>query len=197
MPKYLKNFYQDSKMIEVLKTKDLVKGSHFKGYTFYKITNYLENHHGFQYQDGLNILKERFAVCGSCVRGGFYFTTFENLHYFYDYGVWIREITIPDDAMVIQDPIKGKWRSDKVILGQRYPLFNIKTINGFNLMINQNYLYNLKLPKTHAQIKDVDFKGRVALSNWLLKIDFSLNLGFLNQIHICDFLERTAQVCNY
>lgn len=38
---------------------------------YYKITNAKENHHGFQYHDGLNILTEPFVVTGSCVGGGF------------------------------------------------------------------------------------------------------------------------------
>ena len=34
---------------------------------FFKITNKEECHNGFQYIDGLNILKEPFAETGSCV----------------------------------------------------------------------------------------------------------------------------------
>ncbi len=35
--------------------------------TFYKITNATECHHGFQYNNGLNILTDAFAESGSCV----------------------------------------------------------------------------------------------------------------------------------
>ena len=43
---------------------------------YYKITNASENHHGFQYQDGLNELQEEFNdnPDDHCCAGGLYFT---------------------------------------------------------------------------------------------------------------------------
>ena len=57
---------------------------------YYKITNKEENHYGYQYVDGLNILKEEFNdnQNDSCCEGGFYFTTLDFIHDFYDYGVY-------------------------------------------------------------------------------------------------------------
>ena len=46
-----------------------------------------ENHHGYQYKDGLNILQEPFAETGSCVPGGFYFTDIDNIFRIF----WIME----------------------------------------------------------------------------------------------------------
>ena len=86
--------------------------------TYYKVTNKNECHHGYQYKDGLNILKEKFNddSTASCCAGGFYFTDYENLPRFFEYGTWIREVTIPEDAKVVKDPEGDKWRTDKIIL---------------------------------------------------------------------------------
>ena len=39
---------------------------------------------------------------------------------FLRYGIFIREITVPDDAVVVKD--NNKWRADKLILGNKYTL---------------------------------------------------------------------------
>ena len=55
---------------------------------YFKITNAEENHHGFQYADGLNILIEKFNddPNQSCCAGGFYFTDAANIFKFLSYG---------------------------------------------------------------------------------------------------------------
>jgi hypothetical protein len=115
--------------------------SHEKIYV--KITNKEECHNGFQYQPGLNILQEPFQVEGSCVPGGFYYTDLENIHYFYDYGIWLWIVEIPDDAQVVEDPHKTfgqKWRTDKIILSQKYSLYDVETVKKFNLKITDEYI---------------------------------------------------------
>ena len=87
---------------------------------YYKITNKDECHRGYQYNDGLNILDRPFEKEGTCVHGGLYFTNKENIHYFFGYGEWLRVITIPKDAQMVQDPDTSngiKFRADKIILG--------------------------------------------------------------------------------
>ena len=94
--------------------------------TYYKVTYENENHDGYQYKDGLNILKEKFNdnPKAYCARGGFYFTDYDHLPKFFNYGVWIREVTIPTDAKVILDVEEDKWRCDKIILGNKYHIKN-------------------------------------------------------------------------
>ena len=55
---------------------------------YFKITNADENHHGFQYVNGLNILKEEFNddPNQSCCAGGLYFTDAANILKFLGYG---------------------------------------------------------------------------------------------------------------
>ena len=90
------------------------------GKTYYKVTNKEECHHGFQYKDGPNILKEKFALAleGDCVPGGLYFTDRANVTEFSDYGCYVREITVPEDAQVVH--VDNKWRADKLDLGKRW-----------------------------------------------------------------------------
>ena len=110
------------------------------GKIYYKITNQEECHRDFQYQTGLNVLDRPFQENGSCVAGGLYFTTLEHLHDFYQYGVWLRVVIIPDDALMVKDPAGNKWRADKIILGERYPLYDLGTIKKFNLKINEYFI---------------------------------------------------------
>jgi hypothetical protein len=131
---------------------------------FCKITNENENHNGFQYVDGLNILDKPFQdqECGSCVPGGLYYTDKANLHYFYEYGVWIRIVSTPEDAKVVEDPISfggRKWRTDKIILHDKYPLYDLGTIKKFNLKITKEY------------IKEVSKLGKMDILEWWINSD--------------------------
>ena len=96
---------------------------------FLKITNKEEKHYDFQYTDGLNILKEPFAETGWCVPGGLYFTDINNIFQFLDYGVHLREITLPldDPDFKIVNYYDNEWRANKIILGKRYNLWEKKT----------------------------------------------------------------------
>ena len=94
---------------------------------YYKITNQNETHNGFKYQDGFIILKEKFNndENASCVLGGFYFTTKEFIHEFYEYGIYLREIELPTndpEFKIVKDPSENKWRANKISLGNKYSL---------------------------------------------------------------------------
>jgi hypothetical protein len=87
---------------------------------YYKILNKEECHNGLQYKDGLNEDLLPFAEKGSCIAGGIYFAS-KDIFAFLNYGPWLREVTIPDDAKMIKDPggSPEKFRANKVILGPR------------------------------------------------------------------------------
>src|SRR5437870_4621249 len=102
---------------------------------YFKITNKEENHHGFQYKSGLNILEDEFAETGSCVKGGLYFTSVEHIFNYLDYGIYLREVFLPEDDptfKMVKDPEGNKWRANKIILGNR---FLLSDVNTFNLVI--------------------------------------------------------------
>jgi len=124
----------------------------------FNITNKSEIHYRYPYKDGLNILQQPFQKEGSCVPGGFYFTDKENLPDFYQHGDtrpddgmwsgnseggWIRCIEVPSDALIVKDPDETqgiKWRCDKIIFLQKYPLYDLNTIKTLNLYINRYYI---------------------------------------------------------
>lgn len=100
---------------------------------YYKITNESENHFGYQYHDGLNILEESFNddPRKSCCPGGFYFTNAKHILSFFRHGVYLREVELPIDDpefKMILDPEKDKWRCNKIILGKRHLLSDIETL---------------------------------------------------------------------
>ena len=97
---------------------------------YYKITNEKENHHGFQYVNGLNILKDEFNddPNQSCCKGGFYFTDIANIFKFISYGIYVREVILPisnTNFKIIKDD--DKWRANMIILGKRYDLYSVET----------------------------------------------------------------------
>jgi len=95
---------------------------------YYKVTNENECHHDFQYQDGLNVDTIPFSETGDCVPGGLYFTDIEHISQFFNYGFYIREITLPEsdkDLKIVKIEIENepvKWRANKIILGKRWTL---------------------------------------------------------------------------
>ena len=64
---------------------------------YFKVTNKDENHNGFQYIDGLNVIKDKFNdnPGHSCCAGGLYFTDIINIFKFLNYGIYLREVTLP------------------------------------------------------------------------------------------------------
>jgi len=111
--------------------------------TYYKVTNEKENHHNFQYEDGLNILKQKFNnnPMDSCVRGGFYFTDENNILEYLSYGCWIREVSIPHDTQVILDPSGDKWRTNGIILGKKYTIPEFLDFYFDNLFDKEKFDY--------------------------------------------------------
>ena len=86
--------------------------------TYYKVLNEKENHKGFQYHDGLNILDKEFDEADEpWLSDGMHFTDVGHLPLFFNYGDHIREIKIPEDASMVRD--ENKWRTDKMILVKR------------------------------------------------------------------------------
>ena len=125
---------------------------------YFKITNKKENHHGFQYYDGLNELKEEFNddPDASCVAGGFYFTDVENIFKFLDFGIYLREITLPindSDFRIVKDK-SDKWRTNKIILGQKR---NLSDVSTFQYLIDRgadinDYIYAVKYASKNGHL---------------------------------------------
>uniref|UniRef100_A0A6C0E5W6 Ankyrin repeat protein n=1 Tax=viral metagenome TaxID=1070528 RepID=A0A6C0E5W6_9ZZZZ len=152
-----------------------------------KITNENECHYGFQYKTGLNTLDKYFDKSGSCVAGGFYITDLDNVDKFYYKGVWLRIIEIPKGAKSVKDPddVHGeKWRLDKIILKNKYPLYNLETIKKFNLKITNYY------------ITEVCKRGHIDILEWYLinNPSFKFSNQILNETIKCGQI-KTLEWC--
>src|SRR5579872_7515233 len=95
----------------------------FSGINFIKLTNETENHHNFQFQDGLNIDTNKFAPYGSCKKGGIYFINeneaYDWICYDPDVGpmIHMRKVIILIDARVYIE--EHTFKADKLILGPK------------------------------------------------------------------------------
>jgi hypothetical protein len=158
------------------------RSKNYSSKLFFKITNLNEFHNGYQYKDGLNILDKPFEKEGSCVVGGLYFSDSMNIHDFSEYGCWIREITIPDDAQIVKDPAiypiyPVKWRADKIILGKKWVLFSKDTISALSIKTSNSFfnngLYNACL-KGHLD------GAKWCVENGATKLNHALEYACLN-----------------
>jgi len=109
---------------------------------YFKITNETENHYGFQYKDGLNILDKEFDANpdNHCSIGGLYFATLDHIHEFFNYGIHLRVIELPvedREFKMVKDEIK--FRANKIILKDKYLLSDIETQKKFNLNVNGTF----------------------------------------------------------
>jgi len=92
---------------------------------FIKIFNRDDCHHGFQFHDGLNVDTVPFNPNGTCQPGGLYFTTKKHVCEFLDFGSFVREVTVPDDAIVYHEDRKSK--ADRLFLHERRSLAEAET----------------------------------------------------------------------
>jgi hypothetical protein len=125
---------------------------------YFKITD--EDQSGFELKTGLNILNdddeslvlEEFT--GSHIPYPIpYFTDSEGIHHYYYTGCWIRQVIVPRDAK-INCGFEKQWISDKIIVGDRFSLYDVKTIKKFNLKITDLY------------ISEVCKRGKVNILEW-------------------------------
>lgn len=87
------------------------------GIKFYKVTNFKECHRGLFYNDGLNTDNIRFKIINDSMMGGIYFANQYCIIQYLDYGIYIREVVLPDDAWICVE--NNKFRANKLILKSR------------------------------------------------------------------------------
>ena len=132
----------------------LFDGKTFKKYygrKFFKVTNASEKHFDTQYYDGLNVDKNPLTQ-NMCTPGGICFTNYEDLPEYFHLGIYVREIDIPDDAMVYcEDMI---FKSDKLIFLSRILIKDFVGWNDFDFCLNavKRYGDNLQYVGTQTQL---------------------------------------------
>jgi hypothetical protein len=102
----------------------VLKGSEFnKKYAnkkFYKLTKSNEIHHGYKFCDGLNVDTLQIGLIDDFQIEGLYFCEekyVKNWLTYTDDLIYIRKVSIPDDAIVCIE--KYELKTDKFILGSR------------------------------------------------------------------------------
>jgi ankyrin repeat protein len=95
--------------------------------TYLKITNAKENHFGLQYHDGLVKDIVPFDTKESYCPGGIYFTTPDHICEFLYFGENVREVTVPEDAQMVECFIRGMFRASAVVLGPKRSLSEVST----------------------------------------------------------------------
>lgn len=115
----------------------------FSDITFVKLTNENECHNEFQYHDGLNVDIHNFTYNENCSKGGFYFTTKENIYHWVYYGgmnmYYMRKVSLPDDAIIYIEDI-DKFKVDKFILGPREKI--LESEHDFYPFENEHHALN-------------------------------------------------------
>lgn len=123
---------------------------------YYKILNEEEIHYSMQYRTGLNVDIQPFNPSGDCKPGGVYFSR-EDILAFIDFGPWIREVKLPKDGQIYENPgTPKKWKADKVILGRKYkitPKLIEKLIKeGANIHVNDDLALQWASGNGHLEI---------------------------------------------
>lgn len=125
-------------MTSTLNTTDRLK--------FFKVVKHSKIHHDYTYKDGLNVLQTPFndSVYDSCAAGGFYITTLEYIPNYYHFGEYLYEVHLPYDDYrfkLVRDPQGDKWRTNMLLLGEKYSLYNPKTYEHFGLPKSSRHAY--------------------------------------------------------
>lgn len=141
--------------------------------SFYKITNYTENHNGFQYKNGLNIDTQPFGQDDFCANG-LYFYDLQYLWRYRNMGVNVRKITLPEDAVYLEEEFHDmkKYKANKIILGEKIEIGSDKFIQ---------------------LIKDTNEENNKWVSNYMCKFNDDLSLNFClkyNYLDAYDFFKN-------
>jgi hypothetical protein len=143
------------------------------GKKFYKITNKYEKKFGFQYHDGLN----------ECRKDGLLFIDLNNIIYdLYDC-TWIREVILPDDALIYvgyNEYCKNKYyKANKFILKEKI------AINKFYKWLDYDFC-KLAVQYNGDLLQFVDPKNK---SNEIYKLAVQQNGMALEFVQIDDLTE--------
>ena len=106
---------------------------------YIKILRDDDTHNGFRYRAGLNQLNRGFNndPIQDCAHGGLYYTWLDKdkIKHWICIGTSFRVITeFPEDAQILQQPLSGKGRCSKMILGEKkWAFFKRETCEAFNI----------------------------------------------------------------
>lgn len=132
---------------------------------YFKVLNKDMNHHNFQYVEGLNKDTIPFREKGLCVPGGLHFTVSKYIYDFYEYGIYVCEVTLPTnekDFKIVQVSV-DKFKANMIILGKPYSLFDDDTFKILRLPIPSTQT----LFKLVAKYKQTDMLSKIFINRSL------------------------------
>ena len=95
---------------------------------YYKILSSDLTHHGFKYQEGLNIDTNPFDETPDC-GGGLFFSDSEHILSFVGYGNLIAEVEVPDGTKIVQ--VEDKYKAHSIVLKNIKPIWTVDTFKYF------------------------------------------------------------------
>lgn len=108
---------------------------------FLMVTNLEEVYHNYQLNDGLNIssIPREENPANSHHGHGFFFTTAEYINNYYAYGCNLRQVILPQDDINFRIVRVGNsFCANRIILGEKYSLYDPDTYERFGLHIEDN-----------------------------------------------------------
>ena len=105
---------------------------------YYKILSSDLTHHGFKYQEGLNIDTNPFDEMPDC-GGGLFFSDAEHILSFVGYGNLIAEVEVPDGTKIVQ--VEDKYKAHAIVLKNIRPIW---TVDTFKYFIEENINIHVK-----------------------------------------------------
>lgn len=128
--------------------------------TYYKIIPYNET----DYRSGLHLTSKSLKG-DSFVSTGQLITTLEYIPKFFFIGVDMYEIKLPSKNLLIErDPDVCGWRTNKIILGKKYSLFDPETYKKFGWKMEDN----------HHLVDNASATGNIDFLNYWIKTGLNL-----------------------
>lgn len=94
----------------------------------FKIVREDHIHHGFVYQEGLNIDTNPFQPGGSCVAEGLhFFTDISQIYKWLSFGVYLYKVEVPEGYQYVQDRTMDKYRAEALVLSNPLDLRKAST----------------------------------------------------------------------
>lgn len=156
---------------------------------YYKITNSHQTNTKYQYLTEFDDNPNN-QYCAN----GLNFTTLNNIDKFYHNGIFLQEISLSDDPdlKVIKNG-ENSWRSNMIILGNKYPLYDVETLKIFNIPLTiylielaaeygrtdtLQWIYdnsNLEFSSASNAINFASKNGHTNVLDWFLEMDIDFN----------------------
>lgn len=161
--------------------------------TYFKIFRHDHCHHGFQFQKGLNVIKQDFQKKMGC-EGGFHFCGAKHILEYVTLGDVVRKIEIAPGAHIFHKAGDARFKADAIILKSAYELSDPETF----AMLRH---YGADITQADVVIWACQ-KGYLPVLSYLASVGADLQAGnnepfkaaaAANQLHVVTYLWSKAE----